>query len=121
MPLLGDNSYQTVIIDQANVKWIKVMFARSGAVTSITFCPDQPSPAPTPISTGPPSGGKPTPSGVEPTLPPSETCINVEVDFDTDADENPLAPGEYVENEWNKFGLTVVSFWRRRRLAPFVG
>ena len=63
VPLLGDNSYQTVIIDQANVKWIKVMFARSGAVTSITFCPDQPSPAPTPIGTGP----EPTPSEPAPT------------------------------------------------------
>jgi hypothetical protein len=39
VPLLGDNSAQTVRIDQINVKWIKVIFARSGAVTSITFCP----------------------------------------------------------------------------------
>ena len=53
VPLLGDNSFQTLIIDQANVKWIKVMLARSGAVTFITFCPDQPTPAPTPITTGP--------------------------------------------------------------------
>jgi hypothetical protein len=39
VPLLGDNSYQVLEIDEENVKWIKVMFKRSGAVTSITFCP----------------------------------------------------------------------------------
>lgn len=37
--LLGDNSFQFVDIDEANVKWIKVMLTRSGGVTQITFCP----------------------------------------------------------------------------------
>jgi hypothetical protein len=39
VPLLGDNAAQTVEIDQANVKWIKVILTRSGGVTSVTFCP----------------------------------------------------------------------------------
>ena len=39
VPVLGDNSYQVLEIDQDNVKWIKVMLTRSGAVTSVTFCP----------------------------------------------------------------------------------
>jgi hypothetical protein len=39
VPLLGDNSYQVLEIDEGNVKWIKVVFERSGAITSITFCP----------------------------------------------------------------------------------
>jgi hypothetical protein len=38
VPILGDNSFQVVEIDQANVKWLKVVFTRSGAVTSISFC-----------------------------------------------------------------------------------
>jgi hypothetical protein len=36
--ILGDNSYQVVEIDQANVKWLKLRMQRSGAVTFITFC-----------------------------------------------------------------------------------
>ena len=39
VPLLGDNSVQTVTIDTENVRWIKIMCERSGAVTFITFCP----------------------------------------------------------------------------------
>lgn len=37
--LLGDNSVQTVNIDQANVIAIKVVFSRSGGITFVTFCP----------------------------------------------------------------------------------
>jgi hypothetical protein len=39
VPDLGDNSFQVVKIDQANVRWIKVMMTRSGAVTYVKFCP----------------------------------------------------------------------------------
>jgi hypothetical protein len=39
VPPLGDNSYQVLEIVEGNVKWIKVVFERSGAITSITFCP----------------------------------------------------------------------------------
>jgi len=39
VPLLGDNSAQTIEIDQEGVKWIKIMLERSGAVSDITFCP----------------------------------------------------------------------------------
>jgi len=38
VPLLGDNSFQVVEIDQDNVKWLKVDMTRSGAVTYIVFC-----------------------------------------------------------------------------------
>ena len=73
VPLLDDNSKQTLQINQARVRWIKVMFSRSGAVTYIKFCPLE-NPPPTPpaatptIGGGPPSGGnEPTPEGGEPT------------------------------------------------------
>jgi hypothetical protein len=39
VPILGDNSKQTLEINQERVRWIKVMFSRSGAVTYIKFCP----------------------------------------------------------------------------------
>jgi len=39
VPLLGDNSAQTIDIKQDNVRWIKVMLSRSGAVSFIKFCP----------------------------------------------------------------------------------
>lgn len=39
VPLLGDNSVQTIQINKANVKWIRVMMTRSGAVTFVKFCP----------------------------------------------------------------------------------
>lgn len=38
VPILGDNSFQVVEIDQENVKWLKVDLTRSGAVTFISFC-----------------------------------------------------------------------------------
>lgn len=37
--LLGDNSFQIVEIDQANVTEIRVILVRSGGITDITFCP----------------------------------------------------------------------------------
>jgi hypothetical protein len=43
-------------------------------------------------------------------MPPTPgSCVNVFVDFETDADGNPLAPGEFVENEWAKYGLILTS------------
>ena len=43
-----------------------------------------------------------------PTVSPTkEPCVNATVTFDVDADGNPLAPGEYVEYEWAKFGLVL--------------
>ena len=65
VPLLGDNSYQVVGINQANVKWIKVKLTRSGAITSIKLCPEE-------SVTPPPSGTQPTTSPLLPTArPPS--------------------------------------------------
>lgn len=37
VPIRGDNSVQTVSINRASVKWIEVMFKRSGAISFITF------------------------------------------------------------------------------------
>ena len=39
VPRLGDNSFQIVPINTANVRWIKVMLTGSGAVTSFKYCP----------------------------------------------------------------------------------
>jgi hypothetical protein len=41
VPLLGNNSKQVLDINQERVRWIKVMFGRSGAVTHIKFCPKE--------------------------------------------------------------------------------
>jgi hypothetical protein len=38
VPLVGDDAAQTVEIDQANVKWIKLELERSGGITDVTFC-----------------------------------------------------------------------------------
>ena len=74
VPTLGDNSYQTVEINQERVRWIKVMFSRSGAVTFVQFCPLLVTPpAPTPIDLGPPSNGEPTPEGGTETGTPTAT------------------------------------------------
>lgn len=61
VPLLGDNSKQTLEINQDSVKWIKVMFSRSGAVTHVKFCPKEETPEPTPEPTS--SVTQPLPPG----------------------------------------------------------
>jgi hypothetical protein len=38
VPLMGDNSVQTISIDKSNVRQVRVDFTRSGAVTFISFC-----------------------------------------------------------------------------------
>jgi len=38
VPVLGDNSYQVIAIDQDNVKRLNVELKHSGAVPFITFC-----------------------------------------------------------------------------------
>jgi hypothetical protein len=68
MPLKGDNSYQTISINKWNVKQLKVDFARSGAVTFISFCP-----APTPPPPTPPTPPPPTPPTPTPPTPPTPT------------------------------------------------
>ena len=42
VPLLGDNSVQTISINKSNVKQVRVDFTRSGAVTFISFCSTSP-------------------------------------------------------------------------------
>ena len=61
---------------------------------------NSPTPAPTPKPTR-----KPTPSPTR--APTPKLCINATVTFDVDADGYPLAPGEYVEYEWAKYGLIL--------------
>jgi hypothetical protein len=72
VPNLGNNSFQVVKIDQASVRWIKVIMTRSGAVTYVKFCP-------------------------------GNLCKKITVDFDRDANGNPIERGAYVRNE----GLVV--------------
>ena len=38
LPLHGDNSVQTVEINEDHVKWIKLMLSRSGGLYEVTFC-----------------------------------------------------------------------------------
>ena len=57
---------------------------------------DSPTASPTDSPTGSPTGA-PTP----------KPCVNATVTFDVDADGNAIAPGEFVEYEWAKFGLVL--------------
>jgi hypothetical protein len=62
VPIVGDNPFQILEINQERVCWIKVMFSRSRAVTFVKFCPFVVTPpAPTPIDQGLPTA--PTPAG----------------------------------------------------------
>lgn len=79
MPILGDNSKQTLEINQERVRWIKVMFSRSGAMTYIKFCPLEVPPttpeatATTIKGTTTAGGGEETTSAGEPTSAPVNT------------------------------------------------
>ena len=127
VPLLGDNSYQVLAINQANVKWIKVKIERSGAITSIKLCPEesvtpppsgtQPTTSPLvptarPPSLRPPSVSPPT-SGTTPTKPGSAptpapgNCNLVTVGFDKDANGVAVTKGQYVQDEWLPYGMTL--------------
>jgi pyrrolidone-carboxylate peptidase len=81
-----------------------------------------PTAAPTPGGSGPGGGGQPTIAptpggGGQPTAAPTPGgggqptpgggCINVDVDFETDAKGNPLAPGEFLQNEYASYGLIL--------------
>ena len=57
---------------------------------------DSPTASPTGAPTSSPTGA-PTP----------KPCVNATVTFDVDADGNAIAPGEFVEYEWAKFGLVL--------------
>ena len=126
VPILGDNSYQTVPIDTANVVKLVVDATRSGAVSSIRLCPSgTTTPTSVPATTAPPpkptSSPQPPPTsggGLKPTFipstqaPPTEAageCELVTVDFARDADGNSLSPGQYVELEWESYGLVLAS------------
>jgi hypothetical protein len=74
VPLLGDNSFQLLSINIANVKQIKITMQRSAAVTSISYCPPvmpkpAPMPAPKPAPTSEPTPSDPTPSEPTPSEP----------------------------------------------------
>lgn len=56
VPLLGDNSYQVVKIETANVKQIVVTATRSLGIASISFCYEPPTtPTSSPVEVGPPA------------------------------------------------------------------
>jgi len=62
VPLLGDNAFQMVDINEENVKQLRVTFARSGAVTEINFCSSSSGPTPVPPTKAPPTLVPPTKS-----------------------------------------------------------
>ena len=77
---LGDNSFQSVVLDAANVTTLDVIFPGSGAIPAIYYCPI-PTPTPTQTPTFTPT---PVPGScdltlakqcvIEPTPPPGEHC-----------------------------------------------
>ena len=48
-----------------------------------------------------------SPMALPTVTPMPKLCVNAMVDFDIDADGNPIAPGEYVEFEWVKYGIVL--------------
>jgi hypothetical protein len=119
VPMLGDNSYQAVPIDTANVVTLVADATRSLAVSSIRLCsfgtttptasiPATTAPLPEPTSSPqspPTSGGVVTPTSIPSTqAPPAKAageCERVTVDLAQDATGNALFPGQYVELEWS--------------------
>lgn len=87
-PLLGKNSYQTVPIMTDDVNVIECAFEGSGAVTHIKFCPVLPTTeAPTPT--------------------PHSTCSHAKISFEYSAKGVKLQGGEYLQNEWIEYGLSL--------------
>lgn len=74
VPILGDNSYQTFEINKGSVRWIKVMFSKSGALTHCKFCPLEPK-EPTASPVEEPTNSPPTTdaSSPSPSASPSES------------------------------------------------
>ena len=110
LALLGDNAVSTEIINTANVKHLKVTFARSGAISYVSFIPGVGISTPAPVNpTAAPV--QPTPAPVKPTSAPipstpapiagapgpgAGTCQQVDIDFSKSADNTPLSRGDYV-------------------------
>lgn len=126
VPLLGDNSYQVVEINQPNTKSIKLNLERSASITSIKFCrgggvppptnppPTNPAPTAPRPSLRPPSAAPPTPPVVSPTTGPAPTsvpggCTLKTVGFDYDSDGKAVTKGTYVKDEWIGDGMTVLA------------
>jgi len=109
--ILGDNSYQVVSIETANVKEIVVQMRRSSAITYLHFCPGKED-IPT---VAPPTGPRPTkafPTYIAPPYPqPTKggSCSLVTVGFDTAANGEPIVRGQYVQNEWADYGMVLSS------------
>lgn len=88
IPEYDKNSKQTLPINIADVKQWIVNIEDSCAITYIRFCEG---------------------ASTLPTLPPTEDCVRVVVDFLTTADGTPIPGGAYVEKEWAEFGLMMSS------------
>jgi hypothetical protein len=81
VPVLGNNSNQTVALNEKNVVQLRLNLSRSGATTFLSFCYTPPAPTPTPSIPAPISGtdtSSPSFSPSEsPSDSPSERPINV--------------------------------------------
>lgn len=98
IPLLGDNSFQTIAIDTPNVVRLSVIATRSAAVAFVTFCPKS-------DATSPP----PPPPPPSPPLSESKDCVTRVIDFSDTAAGARLRRGQYVANEWEEYGLKLSS------------
>ena len=68
VPVRGNNSNQTVVLNEKNVVQLRLNLKRSGATTFLSFCYTPPGPAPTPSIPAPtPSGGQEPTPGTSPT------------------------------------------------------
>jgi len=113
VPVLGDNSYQLLPLDidqvTGPVKKLTLDMTRSAAVTSLKFCPPSgPMPTPGGGTISPPTKSPPTPSPptkAPPTPTGGSTCVKV--DFRTSAGGKTLSGGEYVDDDWEEYGLTL--------------
>ncbi len=113
VPMLGDNSYQVVPIETGLVSKIVVDLERSGAITYIHFCPGGTPPTTIPATKAPPTtipATKAPPTTIPATQTPPTSggaCTLQTVGFEQDDNGNDLVAGEYVQNQWSKYGMIV--------------
>jgi hypothetical protein len=55
VPLRGNNSLQSIVLNTKNVVQLRLILKRSGTVSSLSFCYPAPGPSPTPTTTLAPS------------------------------------------------------------------
>ena len=105
MSSLGDNSFQTLVIEDTGVSSVEVEFAASGAIAALTYCPPLPTPTNTPTATHTPTATDThtptptdthTPTPTDTPVPPTHTPTATHTYTDT-----PTATHTYTDTPTN--------------------